>query len=173
MEKDLIQLQEELSESDGSSSDDSSNDGYCSDNEIQSKTKGKSSKHSQGGGSKKNTASKKTHRNQSNVSSDDECLSEVERKSNPNKNSSSGKHQKEELRQGNTVVTLRKTQRNHPEAEAMFTLYRIGFCSVSKVAPVQCEQELMFCCGAGIVPKRSQCEQKPYPLCNLQRSLLI
>ena len=56
---------------------------------------------------------------------------------------------------------------------AMFTLYRIGFCSVSKVAPVQCEQELMFCCGAEIVPKRSQCEQKPYPLCKLQRSLLI
>ena len=55
----------------------------------------------------------------------------------------------------------------------MFTLYRIGFCSVSKVAPVQREQELMFCCGAEIVPKRSQCEQKPYPLCNLQRSLLI
>ena len=57
--------------------------------------------------------------------------------------------------------------------EAMFTLYRIGFCSVAKVAPVQCEQELMFCCRAEIVPKRSQCEQKPYPLCNLQRSLLI
>ena len=43
----------------------------------------------------------------------------------------------------------------------------------SKVALVQCEQELMFCCGAEIVPKRSQREQKPYPLCNLQRSLLI
>ena len=57
--------------------------------------------------------------------------------------------------------------------EAMFTLYRIGFCSVSKVAPVQCEQELMFCCGAKIVPKSSQCEQKPYPSYNLQRSLLI
>ena len=57
--------------------------------------------------------------------------------------------------------------------KAMFTLYRIGFCSVSKVTPVQCEQELMFCCGAEIVPKHSQCEQKPYPLCNLQRSLLI
>ena len=55
----------------------------------------------------------------------------------------------------------------------MFTLYRIGFCSVSKVAPVQCEQELMFCCGADIVPKRSQCEHKPYPLCNLQCPLLI
>ena len=55
----------------------------------------------------------------------------------------------------------------------MFTLYRIGFCSVSKVAPVQCEQELIFCCGAEIVPKRSQCEQKLYQLCNLQRSLLI
>ena len=55
----------------------------------------------------------------------------------------------------------------------MFTLYRIGFCSVSKVAPVQCEQELIFCCGAEIVPKRSQCEQKPYPSHNLQRSLLI
>ena len=25
----------------------------------------------------------------------------------------------------------------------MFTLYRIGFCSVSEVAPVQCEQKLM------------------------------
>ena len=58
-------------------------------------------------------------------------------------------------------------------SRAMFTLYRIGFCSVSKVAPVQCEQELMFCCGAEIVPKRSQCEHKLYPLCNLQRSLLI
>ena len=64
------------------------------------------------------------------------------------------------------LIVLRKTR-------AMFTLYRIGFCSVSKVAPAQCEQELMFCCGAEIVPKRSQCEQKPYPLCNLQRSLLI
>ena len=29
--------------------------------------------------------------------------------------------------------------------QAMFTLFRIGFCSVSRVAPVQCEQELMFC----------------------------
>ena len=51
----------------------------------------------------------------------------------------------------------------------MFTLHRIAFCSVAKVAPVQCEQELMFCCGAEIVPKRSQCEQKPYPSHNLQR----
>ena len=57
--------------------------------------------------------------------------------------------------------------------EAMFTLYRIGFCSVAKVAPVQCEQELMFCCGAEIVPKRSQYEQKPYPSHNLQRCILI
>ena len=55
----------------------------------------------------------------------------------------------------------------------MFTLYRVGFCSVSKVAPMQCEQELMFCCGAEIVPKRSQCEHKPHPSYNLQRSLLI
>ena len=55
----------------------------------------------------------------------------------------------------------------------MFTLYRIGFCSVSKVAPVQCEQELMLCCGAEIVPKRFQCEQEPYPSYNLQRFLLI
>ena len=55
----------------------------------------------------------------------------------------------------------------------MITLYRIGFCSVSKVAPVQCEQELMFRCGAGTVPKRSQCEHKPYLSYNLQRSLLI
>ena len=57
--------------------------------------------------------------------------------------------------------------------QAMFTLYRIGFCSVSDVAPVQCEQELMFCCGAETVPKRSQCEQEPYPSYNLQCSLLI
>ena len=51
--------------------------------------------------------------------------------------------------------------------QAMFTLYRIGFCSVSKVAPVQCEQDLMFCCGAEIVPKHSQCEQNPirYAIC--------
>ena len=64
----------------------------------------------------------------------------------------------------------------HPEQEmfkAIFTLYRIGFCSVSKLAPIQCEQELMFCCGAEIVPKRSLCEHKPYPSYNLQRSLLI
>ena len=27
-------------------------------------------------------------------------------------------------------------------SQAMFTLYRIGFCSVSKVAPVQCEHSL-------------------------------
>ena len=46
-------------------------------------------------------------------------------------------------------------------------------CSASKVAPIQCEQELMFCCGAEIVPKRSQCEHKPYPSYSLQRSLLI
>ena len=55
----------------------------------------------------------------------------------------------------------------------MFTLYWIGFCSISKVAPVQCEQELMFCCGAETVPKRSQYEHKFYWSYNLQRSLLI
>ena len=55
----------------------------------------------------------------------------------------------------------------------MFTLYRTGFYSVSKVALALCEQELMLCCGAEIVPKRSQCEQKPYHSYNLQRSLLI
>ena len=55
----------------------------------------------------------------------------------------------------------------------MFTLYRIGFCFVLKVAPVQCEQELMFCCGAEIVQKRYQCKQKPYQSYNLQCSLLI
>ena len=66
-----------------------------------------------------------------------------------------------------------RNKKGQSYTQAMFTLYQIGFCSVSKVAPVQCEQELMFCCGAEIVPKRSQCEQKPYPLCNLQRSLLI
>ena len=52
--------------------------------------------------------------------------------------------------------------------KAMFTLYRIGFCSVAKVAPVQCEQELMFCCGAEIVPKRSQCNKNAirHTICN-------
>ena len=55
----------------------------------------------------------------------------------------------------------------------MFMLYRIGFWSISKVAPMQCEQELMFCCGAEIVPKRSQCEHKSYSSYNLQLSLLI
>ena len=29
------------------------------------------------------------------------------------------------------------------------------FFSISKVAPVQCEQEFMFSCGTEIVPKRS------------------
>ena len=48
-----------------------------------------------------------------------------------------------------------------------------GFCSVSKVAPIQCEQEFMFYCGAETVPKHCQCEHKPYPSYNLQRSLLI
>ena len=57
--------------------------------------------------------------------------------------------------------------------EVMFTLYRIGFCSVSKVALIQCGQELTSCCGAETVPKRSQCEHKPYPSYNFQRSLLI
>ena len=57
--------------------------------------------------------------------------------------------------------------------QGMFTLYRIGFCSVSKVAPAQCEQELMFCCGAEIVPKRSLCEQEPCPSYKLQCCLLI
>ena len=55
----------------------------------------------------------------------------------------------------------------------MFELHQIGFCSVSKVVPIQCEQELMLCCGAELVPKRSQCEHKPYLSYNLQRSLLI
>ena len=57
--------------------------------------------------------------------------------------------------------------------QTTFTLYRIGFCSISKVVLVQYEKELMFCCSAEIVPKRSQCEQKPYPSYNLQCSLLI
>ena len=48
-------------------------------------------------------------------------------------------------------------------AHAVLTLYPAGFCSISKVALVQCEQEFMFCCSAAIVLKRSQCEQKPYP----------
>ena len=58
-------------------------------------------------------------------------------------------------------------------SQATFTLYRVGFCSIPEVAPVQCEQEIMLCCGAEIVLKRSQCEQKPYPSYYLQRFLLI
>ena len=54
------------------------------------------------------------------------------------------------------------------QIKAMFTLYWIGFCSISKLAQAQ---KVMFCCGAEIVPKHSQCEQKPYPLCNLHRSI--
>ena len=38
------------------------------------------------------------------------------------------------------------------DTKAMFTLYRVGFCSVSKVAPVQCEQKLMLRRNAEIVP---------------------
>ena len=59
------------------------------------------------------------------------------------------------------------------DPKAMSTLYRIGFSSVSKVAPIQCEQELMFCWGAEVVPKRSQCEHMPYLSYNLQCFLLI
>ena len=43
----------------------------------------------------------------------------------------------------------------HKRVKAMFTLYQIGFCSLSKVALVQCEQVLMFCFGADVVPKNS------------------
>ena len=68
---------------------------------------------------------------------------------------------------------MQKTSHSGLVYKAMFTLYRIGFCAVSKVVPVQCEQELMFCCGAEIILKRSRCEQKPYPSYNLQRCLLI
>ena len=57
------------------------------------------------------------------------------------------------------MVNLKESARQIAPSKAMFTLYRLGFCSVSKVAPVQCEQELMFCCGAEIVPKRSQCDR--------------
>ena len=52
----------------------------------------------------------------------------------------------------------------HQISWAMFTLYWIGFCSVSKVAPAQCEQELMFCCGVEIAPKRQV--QTPTPQVN-------
>ena len=47
------------------------------------------------------------------------------------------------------------------------------FCSISKVAPLQCKQELMFCCSAEIVSLRSQCEQKQYLSYIFQDSLLI
>ena len=50
----------------------------------------------------------------------------------------------------------------------MFTLYMIGFGSVSKVAPVQCEQELTFCCGAEIVSKVPIVNRSPvrHTICN-------
>ena len=54
-----------------------------------------------------------------------------------------------------------------------FGYVQTGFCYVAKVAPVQSEQELMFCCSEEIVPKHSQCEQKLYPSHNLRRSLVI
>ena len=117
VEKDPMKLQEEHSEPDSSSS---FSDDFSNVDEIQSKAKGKSSKHSQGQGgeSNKKTSSKKTHRDHSNLSSGDECVFEVDKKSNPNKKSCSGKHQKEELRQGNTVPPVsRKTQRSQTEAE--------------------------------------------------------
>ena len=44
---------------------------------------------------------------------------------------------------------------------------------MSKVAPIQCEQESMFCCGEETVPKCSQYEHKLYLSYSLQRSLLI
>ena len=68
------------------------------------------------------------------------------------------------------TVTLSRAPTDYKKG--MFTLYQIGFCSVSNVALVQCEQELMLCWGAEIVPKRSQCEQKPQPSYKLQPSLL-
>ena len=49
------------------------------------------------------------------------------------------------------------------QSKVMFTLYQTGFCSISKGALVQCEQELMFCCGAETVSKSY----------NLQHFLLI
>ena len=52
-------------------------------------------------------------------------------------------------------------------------LARLNINTPLEVALVQCEQELMFHCSAEIVPKRSWCEQKPYPSYNLQCSLLI
>ena len=72
---------------------------------------------------------------------------------------------------GKIKINVGYSSRCGQKTMAMFTL--IGFCSVAKVASVQCEQELMGCCGAENVPKRSQCEQKPYPSYNLQRPLLI
>ena len=66
--------------------------------------------------------------------------------------------------------SIEKNQKS--QSKAMFTLYRIGFCSISKVAP-SVNRELTFCCGAEIVTKCSQCEQEPYLSYNLQGSLLI
>ena len=40
-----------------------------------------------------------------------------------------------------TLIRNKLGIEEHIEIEAMFTLYRIGFCSVSKVAPAPCEQE--------------------------------
>ena len=43
----------------------------------------------------------------------------------------------------------------------MFTLYWIGFCSVSKVAPVQYEQGLMFCYGAELLRSDTSVNKNP------------
>ena len=53
-----------------------------------------------------------------------------------------------------SIVLFQQEQSENGFMSAMFTLYLIGFCSVSKVAPVQYEQELRFRCGAEIVLKR-------------------
>ena len=52
-------------------------------------------------------------------------------------------------------------------------------CTEQVFAPFQTllrysvNKNLMFCCRADIVPRRSQCEHKPYPSNNLQCSLSI
>ena len=62
------------------------------------------------------------------------------------------------------IIVKRRNVRMGIPHTGCLRLCPTGFCSISKVARVQCEQESMFCCIAEIVLNRFQCEQKPLPV---------
>ena len=53
------------------------------------------------------------------------------------------------------IVKSRNGRMGIPHTCCLNHAVSTGFCSISKVAPVQCGQEFMFCCNAEIVLKRS------------------